>query len=223
MAPDIAKLCADHLRETVDSENGEKLKSSHAHELVAACFGYKSRAALLAETDYPLSALGGAKILVPDVPLIEERRARLSGLPAGLPSSYALAAVIGYFLKEEKLFKGQLWLNDNLEACITGEFLHQGDAASKISNALSGVMAETNAIFDDAHYEDAVVTSDDDEVVVEVTGTFHGDSDPERPFSGDKINMSVAVTLPRHAGRSSFGDPEIHVEGELDDGWYGPD
>ncbi len=44
MDDDISKLCADFLR-----ANHEGLRASHARELVAAFFGYKSHAALLAD------------------------------------------------------------------------------------------------------------------------------------------------------------------------------
>lgn len=59
----ITKLCADHLRAFVNDNHGVKLKASHAHELVAAFFGYKSRAALLADTRHPLSNLTSAALI----------------------------------------------------------------------------------------------------------------------------------------------------------------
>lgn len=222
MAPDISKLCADHLRETVYSFNGEKLKASHAHELVAAYFGYKSRAALLAEAEYPLSKLREAAILAPNVPLMDERRKKLDGLQAGLPPSKDLALSLGNFLEDEDLFTGDIWLDDNVEVFVRDRYLHEG-AAGKIMDKLSGVMAETNAIFDWPNYEEAVATHDDDEVVVEITGTYEGSSDPERPFSGDKLNVRITVTLPREAGRAGFGEPHISASGEVDDAWYDPD
>lgn len=88
---DITKICADSLRSFVNDNHGVKLGSSHAHELVAAYFGYKSRAAMLADTKYPMSALGQAKIIVmaPDT-FIDQRRKELENLPHGLPDSYAL-------------------------------------------------------------------------------------------------------------------------------------
>jgi len=49
---DLSKLCADFLRASYKSQTLGKLKASHARELVAAFFGYKSHAALLAEKNY---------------------------------------------------------------------------------------------------------------------------------------------------------------------------
>jgi hypothetical protein len=92
---DITKICADSLRKSVNDNHGIKLGSSYAHELVAAYFGYKSRAALLADTKYPLSKLATAKIFVmsPD-DFIDQRRKELEGLPQGLPDSYTLGEAV---------------------------------------------------------------------------------------------------------------------------------
>ena len=43
MQRDISKLCADSLRALANEKYGIKLKSAHAHELVAAYFGYRSK------------------------------------------------------------------------------------------------------------------------------------------------------------------------------------
>ena len=91
---DIVKLCAGSLRDYLKREHAiEELKSSHAHELAAAFWGYKSKNALLADTKYPLENLPQAKIIVlaPTAP-IDERRAQLEGLPPFLPNNYILGA-----------------------------------------------------------------------------------------------------------------------------------
>ena len=49
MQHDIPKLCADSLRSFLSDNHGIKLKSGHAHEIVAAFFGYKSKISLLAD------------------------------------------------------------------------------------------------------------------------------------------------------------------------------
>jgi hypothetical protein len=87
----ISKLCSDSLRVFANDKCGIKLKASHAHELVAAYFGYKSRAALLADTKYPLSNLRQAAIIVlaPEA-FINERRKELEGLSPDLPDTYTL-------------------------------------------------------------------------------------------------------------------------------------
>ena len=47
MKLEITKACADSLRGFTQNNYGIQLKSSHAHELVAAYFGYSSRATIL--------------------------------------------------------------------------------------------------------------------------------------------------------------------------------
>jgi|GEM_PF-643528 len=64
MQHDITKLCADSLRSFTENRLDFKLKSSHAHELVAAFFGYQSRAALLADTQFPISNLEQADYII---------------------------------------------------------------------------------------------------------------------------------------------------------------
>ena len=64
MKREISKLCADSLRTLASEKYGVKLKSAHAHELVAAYFGYGSKNALLADENHPISALAQAEIVV---------------------------------------------------------------------------------------------------------------------------------------------------------------
>jgi hypothetical protein len=54
---------------------GIQLKSSHVHELVAAYFGYASRAALIADTQCPFGKLKDAEIIIlkPSAPLVDQR------------------------------------------------------------------------------------------------------------------------------------------------------
>ncbi len=91
MSTDLSKLCADFLRQNHVSQSTEKLKASHARELVAAFFGYKSHAALMAEKTYPLVQLEEAYIFIPDIPLMNDRRSKLNGLPNDLTQSIDLA------------------------------------------------------------------------------------------------------------------------------------
>lgn len=87
----LSKVCSDSLRNFAQEKHGVKLKASHAHELAAAYFGYKSKNAMLADEKFPLKNLIQAEVVVmtPDE-VIDKRRASLEGLPAGLPDSYAL-------------------------------------------------------------------------------------------------------------------------------------
>lgn len=94
----ITKLCAQHLR-ILANNYGVQLKSAHAHELVAAFFGYKSRASLLADTFFSIDNLNQAKILVLTPTLfIDERRKLLEGLSCELPDTSFLGAEMLVYL-----------------------------------------------------------------------------------------------------------------------------
>lgn len=221
MAIDISKLCADAIRANPALTGVEKLKSSHAHELVAAYFGYKSRASMLADAAYPLGALGEAAVLCPDIRLMDARRPQLDGLPASLASSRDIASYLCDFLKAEGLFAGEVWLYEDLEHYIMEVYLPAHDYL--ILDELSGVMAETNAQFDEPYYEDAIVNDAGDAFIIDVTGTYYGSNDPDKPFSGDQIDMKITVTLPRVSGRTAFGEPDLDAGGAINDDWVDPE
>jgi hypothetical protein len=60
----IVKLCAAALRAYPSYSSSKKLQSSHAHELIAAFFGYNSRNAMLADTKYPIHNLDQADYVI---------------------------------------------------------------------------------------------------------------------------------------------------------------
>ena len=223
MQIDFSKACSDFLRSEYFAYGGEKLKASHSRELTAAFFGYKSHAALLAEKHYPLKNLGEADVLIPNIELIEQRRNMLAGLPAALFSSHEIASKLSKFLQEMHYFDGTVWLYESLEAYVTEVLLIKEDA--RIMDALSGVMAETNATFgtEFGYYESADVIEEDDMVTVEVEGQYNGSPDSERPFCGDQIDMTVTVELPRVAGRAAFANPNISASGVVNDDWVDPE
>lgn len=120
----ITKLCADHLR-TFAENYGVKLKASHAHELVAAFFGYKSRAAMLTDTLYPINNLPLANIIVlaPTAP-IDQRRETLQDLPQNLPDTYSLGEVIHTVLLAEKWLINTPWSTyEQLAIFLADEYL----------------------------------------------------------------------------------------------------
>ena len=72
---DIVKLCADSLRTFLSEKHGIKLKSGHAHEIVAAFLGYKSAISLRQDMQCPISNLDQAEYILFDTPtaLVERR------------------------------------------------------------------------------------------------------------------------------------------------------
>ncbi|MES2111241.1 MAG: YozE family protein [Bacteroidota bacterium] len=108
MQLEITKRCADSLRSFSQNQFGVQIKSSHAHELVAAYMGYSSRAALLADSKCPITNLRQAEILVltPTAP-IRERRAELKGLPENLPDDIAEGVYLPLY--NEKWILHKIW------------------------------------------------------------------------------------------------------------------
>ena len=108
MQLEITKRCADSLRSFSQNKFGVQIKSSHAHELVAAYMGYSSRAALLADSKCPITNLRQADVLVltPTAP-IKERRAELKGLPEDLPDDIAEGVYLPLY--EEKGILHKIW------------------------------------------------------------------------------------------------------------------
>ena len=220
MSIDVSKYCADFLRNSALTKSDTQFQASHSRELVAAFFGYKSHASLLADTEFSVNKLHEATILVPDVPMIEKRRADLGDLPVDLPSSKDLASLLGDELNRMEIFTGDIWLYASFENYVMEQLLHEEDG--RIMDELSGVMAETNAIFDMLpEYKNATITEDGDETLVEVDGTYEGTNDEDKPFSGDKIDMHVQVRFRRVAGHNAFLSYEIYANGGVnDDGYY---
>jgi hypothetical protein len=212
----IHKDCADHLRSTY-SNGGNKLGAGHAHELVAAYFGYTNAAALRTEAKYPVADLGDASILIPNIPLMEKRMGELKGLPP-LPSADELASNLSAFLVSNGDFSGEVWHTRKLEQYIEESFIQ--DQFLSILDDVSGETASTNAYFDELIVDEVEVSATTDAVMVKVSGDLNGENDPDKPFSGDKIVFTTDITLQRVAGRVAFMSPELETSGAVDDSDY---
>lgn len=220
MADDISKLCSDFLRETCPG-----LKASHARELVAAFFGYKSHAALLSETRYSVDKLEEAGVLIPDISLMDERKPRLTGLPEDLPEARWMAENIASYLQEQNQFFGDVWfIEEDLLTYMLEEYL-PNNVDGDLDDYLADVMAETNAYFDDPYYDSGSVESGLDSVKIVVPGTYNGghDTSRDRMFAGDTIDMQIVVELARVAGRAAFAEPAVDVTGEVRRDYYDDD
>ncbi|MCL2913031.1 hypothetical protein L2725_04425 [Shewanella corallii] len=222
MSIDLSKLCADFMRQNHASQSTTKLKASHARELVAAFFGYKSHAALMAEKTYPLVQLEEAYIFIPDIPLMNERRSRLNGLPNDLGRSIDLAKLLSDMLADEGLGGEYTWLYDSLENYIVEVLLP--DCQYLIDNQLSGAMAETNAeFFDSPYYDDVQIEDRGDELVAIAKSQYKGKPMDDKPFCGDTLDMVVQVILPRIAGKRGFYEYELEAGGCVNDDWVDPE
>ena len=193
MRRDIPKLCADSLRALAKDKYGIKLKAAHAHELVAAYMGYRSKNALLADKKFPIENLAKAElvVMVPDE-AIDQRRQALEGLSTELPDSYTLGeAVYG------PLFSDEWW----------GSKLPPFRGFDKLAKVLLTNSPQYDAAFP-FHRNiptDHFVSVEAAEDYVQLT-VVHAHS----PEDEDSLAHGyTTITLPRVAGRIGYGAPKL--------------
>lgn len=197
MLQDIPKMCADSLRNFTQKNFNIKLKATHAHELVAAYFGYQSKNAMLADTKFPISRIGEAKIviMIPDSE-IERRKNSLKDFPSDLPNIYDLGEPI-----YSSLFLGKHWKSP------TPPFRSFQKAAKfLIENDYN--FNEVFKFYRDIELHHIVsVLKDSDCITLSVVHATR-EKEKEDSFIG---NGETIIKLPRVAGHIGFDEPQIIV------------
>lgn len=197
---DITKACADSLRTFTQNNYGIQLQSSHAHELVAAYFGYSSRAALLADKKCPIGTLKEAELIILNHPMqrVEQRLKTLASLPSGLPSSDILAATIYKTIITNEQLSEKVWADFKEMAIAYAEdrVFHNEKMMS-----IMGIDG-----FDQREL-DWLIQVDNKTIETDVfmTVTYDYPAKALKPFR----HASVAVTLPRIAGNIGYGEPKV--------------
>ena len=201
MNPEITKACADSLRAFTENNYGIQLKSSHAHELVSAFFGYSSRAALLADKKCPIGNLNDAEIIILNnpIPLVEQRLKTLKGLPSGLPSSDILAeSVYAPIATNEQLSK-KIWKDFHKMAIAYAE-------DRVFHNEKMITMMGIDGGFDQRELDWLIrvdIKTMENDVLLTVTYDYPAKA--KKPFR----HASVAVTLPKIAGGIGYSEPKV--------------
>lgn len=196
MQHDLFKLCADSLRTFTKEKYDIKLKAAHAHELVAAYFGYKSKNAMLADTMYPLTNLDTADIIVmvPDED-IDKRRNNLQGLSPELPDSYTLGEAVYV-----PLFSDDWWSSQYPP-------FRGFDKLAKVLVENSDAYQHTFQFYRDIPMQHVVVVEkSENDVTLSVLHSYQTDIG-ERLVGG-----KTTIKLPRVAGRIGYGRPKLDVE-----------
>jgi hypothetical protein len=191
---EISKRCADSLRTLTKEQFGIKLKAAHAHELVAAYFGYNSKNAMLADEKYPISNLEKAKVIVMISDSdIDRRRMNLQDLSEELPDSYTLGeAFYTPLFSDPSLYTSELPPFRSLQKAA--EYLIQNDSRFKsLYKSLIDIPMEHIVSIEEI----------EDKVVLTVIHGYRA-SDEEISGAGETI-----LTLPRIAGKIGFGSPEF--------------
>lgn len=190
---DIVKLCADSLRTFLIDKHGIKLKSGHAHEIVAAFLGYKSAISLRQDTQYPITHLDQAEYILFDTSSIyvEERLKSLEGLPPDLPPSYILAEGIYTVLVAQEGLVKKLWPGfHDLAVSLAEEALQQRIGHLRITPAPQWAI-------------DVKKEFKPTEVLMSVA--FDYPTNEGKQFRQAKID----ITLPRIAGNIGYGKAEV--------------
>ncbi|MGX8726469.1 hypothetical protein [Legionella pneumophila] len=203
----VAKLCADQLR-VISNNYGVKLKSSHAHELVAAFFGYKSKAALLSDTPASIENIGQAQIfvLIPSS-FIEERRKCLVDLPFDLPDTNTLGKEMFTFLVAQKMLVSNSfpsWVD--LSEALTKEYLQKNGHLILPRNF--GPFEKARNIFNKPLYDfNPSIENTDNGVKITVSNRYYGSSH----VNFQPIDVVLTIKLQRIAGHFGYAKPEISL------------
>lgn len=202
----IAKLSANYLRH-LSSNYGVKLKSTHAHELVASLFGYKSKATMLADTLCPIDHLPQAQYLVlPSMQLIAQRCNSLKDLPLNLPDNRILGEELFVYLISKCHFSGKTFAVWKEFADVLGT-----DYLLKHGNSILPFNFGPNEIVHCDYYKRVYECVP----VTDVTGSDVKLSTNIR-YSSSKINhesidIRVNIKLQRIAGQIGYSNPDVSV------------
>jgi hypothetical protein len=195
----IIKFCADDLRIFINSNYNIKLKASHAHELVAAFFGYKSNAALIADTIAPISKLPQANfiVLAPTEP-IEERRKQLHDLPLELPDNQVLGEIIYSTLLSKKHLLTNPWpTHKRLAFALADEYLRE---------------QKMDKIYRKSIREGVSIENADNQKHLLVSRFYQLPIANATAFMVREIEITTSIKLPFIAGRIGYGKPEISLK-----------
>jgi len=197
---ELTKTCADSLRVFAQNNYGIRLKSSHAHEIVAAYFGYASRAALLADKQSPVENLEDAEIIILNttIPLVEQRLKILDNLPSRLPTADILAEGVYAPIKVDEKFAKRVWSDFQKMAIAYAE-----------NRIFHNEKMERMMGFDGFNQRELewliqvnIKTRGTD---VLMTVTYDYPAKAKKPMR----HVSVAITLPRIAGNIGYGEPKV--------------
>lgn len=192
----IIKICVDNLRNH-SQNHGIKLKASHAHELVASYFGYKSRSALLEDKLYPLSNLRQASIItLAPINLVEQRRYSLQNLPSDLPDTDTLREWFYSSLLTEEWFASKFHPN-----------------YKKLAEDITCTYLRKNQVYYSPLNEGLDIERDDDCIRLTVHQLYYVQKQMVSYLSlYNKIhqaNITITILLKRIAGHVGYAEPEI--------------
>lgn len=190
----ITKACADSLRNFTQNNYGIQLKSAHAHELVAAYFGYTTKTSLLADKQHPIENLEDAEFIVLQTPvqLVNERLATLENLPEDLPSPEILSQGVYAAIMAEEKFSSRAWTDvETLAVALADVRAFEDIRMMGMDPKELDWLINTN------------IQETENNLVIKVSYEYPAKT--QKPLR----HALVKITLPRVAGCIGFGEPRI--------------
>jgi hypothetical protein len=192
----VTKICADSLRSHLQDNYNIELKPTHAHELVAAYFGYKSYAALREDKNAHINNLPQAEIIVMSPGnFIDQRRQELQGLPNGLPDSYKLGEPVYATLFSNKWWKSMYPPFRSFENLA--RYIVESDDSFQQTFKFHKNLPMHHILDEKAIKTDMLLT----------VWHCHEISSEEVVSDG-----KTTIKLPRMSGHIGYGNPQVYVE-----------
>ena len=194
----ITKLCADDLRTFISNNYSIKLKATHAHELVAAFFGYKTNAALLADTNTPISNLPQAHVVIlAPSESIDERRKRLHDLPLELPDTQVLGEIIFTTLSNKGLLSKPWPTYEHFAKFLADECLRE----KKMDKIYRNPVGEGVSVKDGDDHKQLIVSRFYQQLITN-----------SATFMVNEFQITTFIKLPLVAGRIGYNRPEFSMK-----------
>ena len=209
----LEKLCADHLR-NFSKKFDVKLKPSHAHEIVAAFFGYKSNMAMKSDDRFPIECLPQAEIIVfqPGV-FIDQRRQCLKDLSSDLPATPVLAEELRSFVTKELPSARVFSSTAHLSEIFVREYLQEQGHLITPNSGTIHFYENLEEIFNNPLYEfNPQIELTENQIKLVVTNCYRGSQEVNRVSFG-QMEITFSITLERLAGQVGYSRGYIVATG----------
>lgn len=186
----------------------------HCQQAVAALFGFNTLAAFQA-SDLWTSDLYTVQHVVIDEPRIITRTTKFGSFPNAQILRQAIAAAVEGSELQATLHNSPMHFQDYLQASLEHFVEADGDVISEMANANHDGIDEFYLPFD---IEDEL-TDPYQHLSIDIEGHVGLREDNERPFSGNKVNVVVNISMERLSA-STFTEVEyLVVSASLDYRW----
>jgi len=196
--------------------SGVSISLGHTQQLLAASLGYGSLAAIQASTE-EVPGLEGADFVILDIAGLT---ARAASLGLGSVSDQITGAVVSAIRSDPEPPAVFLTPLDFIED-VAGRFAND---TVMDHDAVSDAAANTNAYFDGAYLEatepEEALKDSREFWEIPVEGNVGMDQDPDKPFSGDNIQVKGVVRVWKAGRVCLMNDMELDIGAGVDDSHF---